>query len=839
MAKISLRAYNREIEEMIAHNQFDQAIAHCRNILTIYPKHINTYRLLGKSFLENQRYGDAGDIFQRVLSSFPEDFISHVGMSIIREDEGNLDDALWHMERAFELQPSNNAVQGELRRLHGKREGVEPLKIRLTRGALAQMYLRGDLYVQAIAELRIALTEDPSRFDLQTNLAKAYYLSGQLAEAAKICNEIINKLPYSYEANRILAEIYKKSDRLPEAQPFLQKLYELDPYYAHLTENAPTPDQVNDSEVILEKLDWQPGAAIPMIATQPEWATSIGISMDNKETPDENLPDWLTSTEETTQKPIEEIKPVGELLEEEEEKTQPDWLSPEPSAETPGEGLEVLKESEQISEEFSFPGEEPSQEETIQFTEDEDKLAKETDLSGVEEIAPAEIPDWLQSLAPDQSQKPLEVSKGVSAIPSAAEKEISWLEETASVEEEPIIEALESTEPFITSENEAEETPTWLQQSDIQPEMLHSEIFEPEKEEFLSEVSTSDDSTEPFSADRKDDFAWLSESDINQSESEPIEEDSLWIEEPEEENLARINAEDDIAPAEEVELPEWLSQMKHDMEAKAQAAKSEEEIPGWLNTIDEPPISEEDTKPSRLLKKLRPEAIFPSGASTPEISSYEPSGIAEETPLSSIFSDESLEFKEEAREIDSAEFSETNETEKQLEWISEISSEKPFETELSEETGKDFYPEETEEIQKETSPVEEVQLPDWLSQVSDETIEKTAPILEQKPDWLSEEPLEPIEEPEKKEEEKPIWLSEEPLEPIEEPEKKVEEKLIWVSEEPLEPIEEPEKKEEEKPIWLSDEPLEPIEEPEKKEEEKPTWLSEEPFEPAEEPENKE
>ena len=109
---------------------------------------------MGKAYLEGQRYGDAADILQRVLSAVPDDFISHIGMSIIREDEGNLDAALWHMERAFEVQPSNQAIQNELRRLYGRRDGMEPPKIRLTRGALARMYAQGDLYEQSIAELR-------------------------------------------------------------------------------------------------------------------------------------------------------------------------------------------------------------------------------------------------------------------------------------------------------------------------------------------------------------------------------------------------------------------------------------------------------------------------------------------------------------------------------------------------------------------------------------------------------------------------------------------------------------------------------------------------------------
>ena len=132
MAKLPLRVYNQEIERLIDHKRMDEALAHCRHILQFFPKHIDTYRLFGKAYLEHQRFGDAADIFQRVLSAIPDDFVSHVGMSIVREDEGNLDEALWHMERASETQPSNTAIQNELRRLYGRRDGTQPPKIRLT-----------------------------------------------------------------------------------------------------------------------------------------------------------------------------------------------------------------------------------------------------------------------------------------------------------------------------------------------------------------------------------------------------------------------------------------------------------------------------------------------------------------------------------------------------------------------------------------------------------------------------------------------------------------------------------------------------------------------------------
>ena len=43
MAKIPLRAYINEIETIIEQQQTEEAIAHCRHILLMYPKHIETF----------------------------------------------------------------------------------------------------------------------------------------------------------------------------------------------------------------------------------------------------------------------------------------------------------------------------------------------------------------------------------------------------------------------------------------------------------------------------------------------------------------------------------------------------------------------------------------------------------------------------------------------------------------------------------------------------------------------------------------------------------------------------------------------------------------------------
>ena len=224
MAKIPLRLYTREIENLINQGQTEEAIAHCRHILQTYPKYIEAYRLMGNAFLESQQFGEANDLFQRVLSVFPDDFIAHAGISIIREDEGNLEAATWHMERAFEAQPSNSAVQAELKRLYGRRDGIAPPKVRLTRGALVRMYAKGDLYHQAIAEIKAALKEDPNRLDLLTILARMYYSAGQKVDAAEICSNLLNKYPNCFEANKLLADILPETSRADDAEVYKERV---------------------------------------------------------------------------------------------------------------------------------------------------------------------------------------------------------------------------------------------------------------------------------------------------------------------------------------------------------------------------------------------------------------------------------------------------------------------------------------------------------------------------------------------------------------------------------------------------------------------------------------
>ena len=373
MAKISLRNYNRLIENMVENGQHDEAIAHCHHILQTFPKYIEAYRLLGKAYLESKRYTEAVDIFQRVLMSVPDDFVSHVGLSIIADDQSKLDDAIWHMERAFETQPSNAAIQGELQRLFGRRDGVEPPKIRLTRGALAHMYVQGELFTQAVSEIRAVLANDPQRTDMQVLLAKAYFHMGQKADATDSCSQLLKRYPYCFDACRILVEILRSSQSAESTQVYRQRVIELEPYCAFAQDSVFHPDQVADAAVSLEQLEYK-GQAVDMGAN---WGGNLGIGLATDvtvTTPSSSQPDWLKqSASPPASSPDKEAAPASQSQEQ-----IPDFLRQAGWGELSG----AFQES-------------PSA--TSSATADETEAAP---------AVQADLPDWVKAMAPVAAETP-------------------------------------------------------------------------------------------------------------------------------------------------------------------------------------------------------------------------------------------------------------------------------------------------------------------------------------------------------------------------------------------------------------------------------------------------
>jgi tetratricopeptide (TPR) repeat protein len=218
MENIPLRSYNREIEQLIDNDHSQDALKHCQQILDTYPHCLETIRLLGKAYLELSQFELAEEMFQKVLLSIPDDFTANLGMSLLREKQDDLSGTISHMERAYESQPSNTAVQTELRRLNQQRDGKKTSRLHLTRGALVRMYIRGDLIPQALNEIQAILIEDPSRIDIRILQSIALLNSGKTDEALQNCRLILQELPYCFEANKSLYDNLPASTKIEEAQ---------------------------------------------------------------------------------------------------------------------------------------------------------------------------------------------------------------------------------------------------------------------------------------------------------------------------------------------------------------------------------------------------------------------------------------------------------------------------------------------------------------------------------------------------------------------------------------------------------------------------------------------
>ena len=307
MSNIALREYHRNIERLIENHQIDDALSHCENIVRVFPKDIETYRKVGKIFLEKQDYASAEKVFNVTLSVFPDDFVANIGLSFINEQNNRMDQAIQHMQNAFELQPANESLQDELKRLYSKRDNVEPARIRLTRGALIKMYTRSDLFEQAIAEIRLGLHEKPSRVDYKLALADMLWKSGKNIDAVETCVDVISQLPYCWLANEILDKAFYELNPHETENHYRARLTELDPYYQYMLPSTRNVADIPDIAVQVENslpeadereaLDWQKfltntWSAIPQIetslpitpASELNWSSIIDESM-QEETP--------------------------------------------------------------------------------------------------------------------------------------------------------------------------------------------------------------------------------------------------------------------------------------------------------------------------------------------------------------------------------------------------------------------------------------------------------------------------------------------------------------------------------------------------------------------------
>ena len=296
MGQIALHDYLSQIEWLIEENRLAQAAAHCRQILSQYPSHVDTYRLLGRTLLEQQQFRDAEDVYLRVLSADPEDLVAHASLTLIYKDFGDGVRAMWHLQCAYEMDPNNRAIQEEFAELRASQKDLDPASTSLSHGALGRIYFKGSHYRQSASELQVALTESPDRLDLQVLLAEALFRDERRIDAINVCLDILEHLPFCVKANAILAAVWTSGGLTEEAQEHIKKLWSL---------TLADQKHCDDTTVIGEVLCHNGALTLPeqIFVKELEYAPTAAELMTEDNTRDHDvevsvreqsaIPDWL------------------------------------------------------------------------------------------------------------------------------------------------------------------------------------------------------------------------------------------------------------------------------------------------------------------------------------------------------------------------------------------------------------------------------------------------------------------------------------------------------------------------------------------------------------------
>jgi tetratricopeptide (TPR) repeat protein len=759
MPQVSLKEYAYKITQHIESSKIEEAIAHCRHILSQYPKYLPAYRLLAHACLEKGDFAHANHFFQCVLSGDPQDADAWMNLAILSDDLGELEQATWLMERAFEVKPGNAQIRAHLRQLYSRRDGVERTRIKLSKGALAQLYAAGGFYKRAIEELESLLETSPTLPPLhiaylEVALAESlWYTEGMSPMADRICQSLVEKFPNCLQANLIMGQIRWSAGMEQEARPYIEIARMLDPEGAFAYQMFGDQSPLPRTPVLLNYLEYQSTAARTQ---QPEVAV-----------PETKDTSWLDDVGKIPQAPG--LAPAPEAASE-----APEWLKEWQRGETPA--VPAVEESES-----ALPYGETQPRTATEKTEPPEWLTDALAESEAEE----KIPDWLQQLSVQEITEPVadqeeldlpdwlqEISPEVSTavpediapppLPKAADEETllpDWLQELGAEEKEDIVTQEVPPEPAIE-----EELPDWLQAlgAEEEEEVTAAKELpaEPVPEEGLP------DWLQELRTERGEDVEVVASRPAEEALAEPSEEEVLpdWLQDlgAEEEEEVTTAEELPAEPATEEELPDWLLQLRvehgaEDIEAMAvepveealAEPLEEEELPDWLQELDAEeeevtaveelpaePVAEEELPD--WLQELRTER----GAEDAEAVAVEPAEEALAEPLEEEALPDWLQKlgaeEEEATAVE--EFPAEPVAEEELpDWLQELRTERGAEgTEA-------VAVEPAEEALAE--PLEEEALPDWLQKLGTGEEEEVAiieelpaePVAEEElPDWLQE-----------------------------------------------------------------------------------------------------
>ena len=617
MSKISLQAYEDEIDLLIEQARYVEALAHLRHLLAQFPHYIGAYYLLGKTMLEADLPDLAVDMFRRALSADSNHLLSRIGLGLAHERRNDLDAALWNLERALESDPRDGDVAEELRRMYERREGVELAYVPQTRAGLARLYLRASRYGRAAEEFAALLEEQPARPDLMTALAEAYWRNGQLVQAAELCQEILDALPYNLRANLLLGTLWVNGGQ-DEGWIYLQRAQEVDPENRCAEELFESDALLAPQDLQVDRLMYEPDAI--QVGQDSSWfkrLENVSISVGISEAPPEMS--------------AAEVRLVDITAGLESQIEIPDWLRElggDQAQDEGGGGLGWMSDIDfEALEEEAGAEVDAATSQGIAALETAFGVESEVDAQPPTEDEEA-VPDWLQALASDARPFDIEAPKGAPDwLRELVDEGAPEADAEATVSEDAAVDDLE-----VWGEPEAEGS-DWLGELEaVVGEAPEGETTGDEdllawmRDEFPE--TASPDEPALLSDELPD---WLSELkaqtgletgvDEGHVEPEPAEVPD-WLSALEAQTVTEVETVEDQPEdqlAEEEGVPDWLAELATSVSADivedeglAAAVDLElEDVPDWLSALEAQTVTEIETVEEQSEDQLAEEEGLP------------------------------------------------------------------------------------------------------------------------------------------------------------------------------------------------------------------------------------
>ncbi len=561
MVKISLHNYLDKVDQLLEEKQFSDAAQHCLHILQQFPRHLDSYRALAKAFLGQGKHHEAIEMYQRVLSAEPNDLLAHIALSDLYRTELQASLSNWHLQRALEIEPYNEAIQAEYREVFGLDEDEDLIskRVPLNNAALGHLYLRGEMFDQATAVLQKTLVENPERIDQELLLAEALWRDGDFSMAEDICLRILEKLPNCLTANAILSDIWLHANRVSDAQPYLrrvQSLVQIDQENANYETPAgralTAPGSLSLPDQISLKMWDETAVSVAKEEPTADWVSEISFG---------NVADSEESFAEPdlTSEPADMfgwLKGVTSELRGEPPLVEPGSKKQEgPQAETDWFVDKAIEDEPVDSGDHSV----------LDWLEGEredlfDAAADQAIYEESEEVVPSPLPDWLENepVRPVINNEPEETFE--------QENMPDWLNEVADADFEPmqltpetasqwLIESEDDQDEEVRDDEPVDEAADWLAElsgeideltsAPLNPERAGLDLIESEPETAVPDKTTSDttdwlndlapeeqlkseddwfaDMTKSDDGFSSEDDKWLSELSKGEDSSEQIE----------------------------------------------------------------------------------------------------------------------------------------------------------------------------------------------------------------------------------------------------------------------------------------------------------------------------